>query len=79
MYHDFEVEIPNMKGKIIAKKKGHATYILFQYGHKYNPEKQYAVPQRSIIGKVNPDHTSHMFPNVHITDTNGHIYARKQP
>lgn len=63
MYHDFEVEIPNMKGKIIAKKKGHATYILFQYGHKYNPEKQYAVPQRSIIGKVNPDHTSHMFPN----------------
>ena len=56
MYHDFEVGLPKVKGKIITRKKGAATYILYQYGSKYNPEKKYAVPQRTIIGKVNPEH-----------------------
>ena len=63
MYHDFEVGLPKVKGKIITRKKGAATYILYQYGSKYNPEKKYAVPQRTIIGKVNPEHPDHMFPN----------------
>ena len=59
MYHDFEVGLPKVKGKIITRKKGAATYILYQYGSKYNPEKKYAVPQRTIIGKVNPEHPDH--------------------
>ena len=41
-----------MKGKIITKKKGGTTYILYQYGSEYNQEKRYAVPLRAIIGKV---------------------------
>ena len=63
MYYDFAVEIPSVQGKIIAKKKGSATYILFQYGQEYNPEKQYAIPKRKSIGKVIPDKPGLMYPN----------------
>lgn len=63
MYYDLSVKIPCEKGKIIIKKKGSAAYVLYQYGQQYNPEKKYAVPQRAIIGKVNPDDPTSMFPN----------------
>ena len=63
MYFNTTVKIPEIKGKIIAKKKGNTTYILYQYGSLYNPDKQYAVPQRAIIGKVSPSDKSLMFPN----------------
>ena len=63
MYLNTTVKIPEMKGKIIFKKKGRATYILYQYGSEYNPEKRYAVPLRTIIGKVSPLDASLMFPN----------------
>ncbi len=39
MYYDYTVKIPIVRGKIITKKKGAATYVLFQYGQKYNAEK----------------------------------------
>lgn len=32
MYLNTTVKIPVMQGKIITKKKGGATYILYQYG-----------------------------------------------
>ena len=32
MYLNTTVKIPEIKGKIIAKKKGTTTYILYQYG-----------------------------------------------
>ena len=63
MYLNTTVKIPVMKGKIITKKKGGATYILYQYGSEYNPEKQYAVPLRAIVGKVSPSDATLMFPN----------------
>ena len=63
MYYDSPVKIPPIKGKIITKKKGSATYVLFQYGQQYNPDKKYAIPQRAIIGKLNPDDSGSMFPN----------------
>lgn len=63
MYLNTTVKIPEMKGKIISTKKGGATYILYQYGSEYNPEKRYAVPLRTIIGKVSPLDASLMFPN----------------
>ena len=49
MYYDYTVKIPPVRGKIITKKKGDATYVLFQYSQKYNADKKYAVPQRAII------------------------------
>ena len=32
MYLNTTVKIPEIKGKIITKKKGGTTYILYQYG-----------------------------------------------
>ena len=63
MYLNTTVKIPVLKGKIITKKKGGATYILYQYGSEYNQDKKYAVPQRTIIGKVSADDPTLMFPN----------------
>lgn len=63
MYYDSAVQIPTVKGKIILKKKGDATYVLFQYGQEYKSEKKYTVPKRAIIGKVHPTNASLMFPN----------------
>ena len=63
MYLNTTVQIPVLKGKIITKKKGGTTYILYQYGSEYNQEKQYAVPQRAIVGKVSADDPTVMFPN----------------
>ncbi len=63
MYFNTTVKIPVEKGKIITKKKGGTTYILYQYGSVYNQEKQYAVPQRTIVGKVSETDASMMFPN----------------
>ena len=63
MYLNTTVRIPEIKGKIITKKKGGTTYILYQYGSEYNPEKRYAVPLRTIVGKVSPSDAALMFPN----------------
>ncbi len=63
MYFNFTVNIPREKGKIITKKKGNSVYVLYQYGQVYKPDKKYAIPQRTIIGKVNMDAPDTMYPN----------------
>ena len=63
MYYDFTVPIPKVQGKIMLKTKGATTYVLYQNGQIYKPEKQYVIPQRTIIGKQCPDDKTHMFPN----------------
>ena len=52
MYYNFVVQIPSEKGKILTKAKGGSSYVLFQYGTEYKPDKKYAIPKRTIIGKV---------------------------
>ena len=39
MYLDFEVEIPNVPGKINYVKKGRTTYVRYVLGRVYHPEK----------------------------------------
>ena len=63
MYYDFTVPIPHVQGKILRKTKGSTTYILYQYGQIYKPEKQYVIPQRTIIGKLNQGDNTLMYPN----------------
>ena len=63
MYYDFTVPIPRIPGKIVYKAKGDTSYVLYQYGQVYKAEKQYVIPQRSIIGKVHPDDRTLMYPN----------------
>ncbi|MCD8293713.1 MAG: transposase [Clostridia bacterium] len=63
MYYDFTVKTPVVRGKIIVKKKGAASYVLFEYGRDYFPDKRYAVPKRAIIGKIAAEDGSLMYPN----------------
>ena len=63
MYYDCAVQIPDAKGKLITRNKGGATYILYQYGFDYKPDKKYAVPKRTVIGKVLPSDKTMMVPN----------------
>ena len=63
MYYDFAVAIPSVKGKIIYKHKGSATYVQFQYDETYKPNKKYSVPKRVSIGKAIPDRPGFMIPN----------------
>ncbi len=63
MYLNTTVKIPVQKGKIITKKKGGTVYILYQYGSDYKQDKKYAVPLRTIVGKVSRDDPESMYPN----------------
>ena len=63
MYYNFTVQIPSIKGKVLTKAKETTTYILYQYGFDYKPDKKYAIPKRTIIGKVDPTDKSRMYPN----------------
>lgn len=49
MYYDFSVPVPEEKGKIIFKKKGGSSYVLYEYEREYKNDRQYVIPKRSII------------------------------
>ena len=63
MYLGFLVDIPDVKGKITQKRKGNSVYISYEIGRKYDPAKQYNVPDRVIIGKQNQSDKKQMEPN----------------
>ena len=63
MYYNFVVQIPSEKGKILTRAKGRSSYVLFQNGTEYKPDKKYAIPKRTIIGTVDPSDPTKMFPN----------------
>ena len=63
MYLGFLVDIPDVRGKITQKRKGNSVYISYEIGRKYDPAKQYNVPDRVIIGKQNQSDKKQMEPN----------------
>lgn len=63
MYHEKSVKIPNVEGKIVRQQQKKSTYVFFEIGREYNPEKKYNIAKRRIIGKVCNDDDSRMFPN----------------
>ena len=63
MYLGFLVDIPDVKGKITQKRKGNSVHISYEIGRKYDPAKQYNVPDRVIIGKQNQSDKKQMEPN----------------
>jgi len=63
MYLDFLVEIPDVQGKITRRKIRGTTYINYEYGRLYDPEKQYNTPLRSTIGKQDETDDMKMWPN----------------
>ena len=63
MYLNLTVEIPSNEPGISKKKIKGTTYIYYEHGRKYYPDKQYTVPQCTSIGKVCEDDPSMMNPN----------------
>lgn len=63
MYFNFTIKIPKIPGKIVIKKKGDSSYVLYEYDRVYDPEKKFNVPKRSIIGRVCKEDRSLMHPN----------------
>ena len=62
MYLDKAVMIPKRKG-ISFKSKGDTNYVIYEIGRKYDPEKQYTVPERVQIGIQIPAEPEMMLPN----------------
>ena len=62
MYYDFTVKIPTVKGKITFMKKGKNTYVQFETGRTYYPDRKYTIPQRVTIGKRITGDPEHMYP-----------------
>lgn len=68
MYYNFTVPIPQLKGKITRMKKGKFTYIQLETGRTYLPDRQYTIPVRVSIGKLDPNTSDRMYPNEKYTD-----------
>ena len=58
MYLNYEVEIPNVPGKINQVKKGNAVYVRYVVGRTYHPERKYNIPDQRIIRSE--EHTSEL-------------------
>lgn len=63
MYLNFLVNVPDVPGKIVRKSKNETTYIDFEIGRTYIPEKRYTTVKRTTIGKQCPDDCNMMWPN----------------
>ncbi len=63
MLLDEPVYIPEVPGKIVIKKKGENSYVLFETGRQYDPERQYNIVERKMIGIQIPEHPELMMPN----------------
>ena len=62
MYLNFMVSIPDGTGISRKTIKG-TTYVYYEYGRKYVPERKYTVPQCTSIGKVCDGEEGMMIPN----------------
>lgn len=63
MYYNFEVTIPDVKGKIAYEKHGDTIYVKYEYDRIYAPEKKYTYPKRATIGKLSKHDPSKFYPN----------------
>ena len=55
MYLSSFISIPNNPGKIVRRKKGDNTYVLYEVARVYDPKRQFNVPKRVVIGKLVSD------------------------
>ena len=46
MYLSSFISIPNNPGKIVRRKKGDNTYVLYEVARVYDPKRQFNVPVR---------------------------------
>ena len=63
MYLDYLVKIPDAPGKIVCQKKKDTTYVYYEIGRSYDPDKKYTTPKRVTIGKRSKNDYEFMQPN----------------
>lgn len=63
MFTKKPVPIPEKKGKILIKRIKNTDYVNYQYDSVYVPEKRYAIPKRTTIGKACEHDSKKMYPN----------------
>lgn len=63
MYLDSLVKVPDVKGKITYRTKGNTTYVEYESGRVYIPEKKYTTVSRKTIGKLTDADRQIMQPN----------------
>ena len=63
MYLDCLVKMPNAPGKLVCQKKGETTYVYYETGRTYDPDKKYTAPKRVTIGKRSKDDPEMIQPN----------------
>ena len=63
MYFSKPVLIPKAPGKITLTKRGETSYVLFETGRRYDPNRKYNVPERVGIGVQIPGKPELMLPN----------------
>ena len=55
--------IPKISGKITFQKKGSSTYVLYDIGRQYDPNRKYCLKNRTMIGVQIPGRPEMMLPN----------------
>ncbi len=63
MFLNEPVTIPEVPGKIVFRKKGENNYVLYEIGRRYDPDRQFNVVQRKMIGIQIPGQPELMLPN----------------
>ncbi len=63
MYLNCRVKIPTSGEKITIKTVNGTPYVYLEHGRTYIKEKKYNVPNRTCIGKQDPEHPAFMYPN----------------
>lgn len=62
MILDMLVDVPDLPGLITTRTVRGTTYVYYEYGREYDPERRYTLPKRATIGKIDPK-TGRLAPN----------------
>lgn len=54
MYFSTPVKVPAVSGKIVRKKQGACTYVLFETERVYDPKRRFNVPNESSSASFFP-------------------------
>lgn len=63
MFLNKPILIPEIPGKITFQKKGNNTYVLYDIGRQYDPNRKYCLKNRTMIGVRIPQRPEMMLPN----------------
>jgi hypothetical protein len=63
MFLDRPVRVPEVPGKIVDRKKGENTYVLYEKGRRYDKIRKFTLVDRCFIGVRIPARPEYMLPN----------------